>query len=196
MVYRGIITVDRTFKAFAHLACANRAILERAKKKEPGYYWDVMASLVFSAFTFEASLNHIGPKAISYWKELERLPMTNKLSILLEHLKLSPDFGKRPYQSLRQLYGLRNALAHGRDQELSFGPEERVIDDATFKAFDFVRSKPEELCTIEYAEAAYADMETIVVGLFEAAGLGDYRFEAFDTASYSISFISEIEKKG
>lgn len=189
MIYRGAITVDRKVKTFAQLVHANGLILERAKKKEPGYYWDVMSSLVFSAFAFEASLNHIGPKTISYWEELERLPRKNKLTILLKHLNLTPNFGKRPFQSLHALYLFRDAIAHGRDEEISFGPEERVIDSATFKPREIAPTPQEELCTLDHAQAAFDDMKAIITQLFKAAGLGDKPFFSSDSASYSISFI-------
>ena len=97
-------------------------ILERAKKKEAGSDWDTVSSLLFSAFTFEAPLNHIGSKVIPYWDEFERLPRKNKSNILLKHLNMAPDFGKRPFQSLHALYLFRDGVAHGRDEHISFGP--------------------------------------------------------------------------
>jgi hypothetical protein len=41
---------------------------------------------------------------IPYWEELDRLPWRSKLNVILHHVRLSPDFGKRPYQTLLALF--------------------------------------------------------------------------------------------
>jgi hypothetical protein len=90
--------IERTVMTSAVLGQANRVFLERATAGGLGRRADTMASLLFTAFTFEAVLNHVGAKIVPYWRELDRLPWKSKLNVLLHYLKLHVDghlFGRQ-----------------------------------------------------------------------------------------------------
>ena len=68
-----------------------------------------------SAFSLEASLNHIGTKLFPFWKDVEKkLSPESKLNFICHELKLKPNFSKRPYQSFKSILKFRNKLAHGK----------------------------------------------------------------------------------
>ena len=56
-----------------------------------------MASFIFTAFTLEAFLNHIGQGIFKCWNDLEQLSH-QKLNLTAEKLEIEKDEGKRPLQ--------------------------------------------------------------------------------------------------
>lgn len=133
-----------------------------------------MASLVLTAFAFEAFLNHLGARLFAAWSEMESLPPLAKLSVLCERLNVAFDKGARPYQTLTALMKFRNALAHGRTEKLSPKP---TIQDADTVARSINDDRPrtdwELLCSPEYAERAREDLHAVVVALHSASGIKD-----------------------
>ena len=72
MVASVYISKERQLITYSNFWNASRFLLESGKRDERGSYYQFLASLVFSAFTFEAFLNHIGEHLFSRWPELER----------------------------------------------------------------------------------------------------------------------------
>src|SRR5215210_55312 len=90
----------------------NERINERfANEDIEGIAFDILAELVFLAFTIEAKVNFLGSKLIEGWKERERF--WKKLQLVLGHLDLKVDFDTRPYSTINRLKELRDSLAHG-----------------------------------------------------------------------------------
>jgi hypothetical protein len=78
------------------------------------------ASMVFSAFTVEAFLNHVGANRTTFWSTVERkLSPPDKLGLLATFLGLEIDFSKRPFQTFRRMFRLRDALAHGKTESMT-----------------------------------------------------------------------------
>ena len=84
------------------------------EQRHAGARLNLQAAAVFYAFAFEAYLNHVGAEEIEIWEEIERISHTKKLRIIAKHLKLSLDQSRPPFQTLAELFGLRDILAHGR----------------------------------------------------------------------------------
>lgn len=91
---------------------------------------------VFSAFAFEAYLNHLGEAELPCWKDLERLSWESKLRVLSERLRFNPDYGARPFQTLKKLFHRRNKLAHG--QSVSY---EESVDHKDDLPMDWTSEK-------------------------------------------------------
>jgi len=66
----------------------SKCLLETGVDNPKGSFHQFMASLVFTAFTLEAYLNHIGPKLFDDWHDLERLRPHEKLNTVLEKLQI------------------------------------------------------------------------------------------------------------
>lgn len=102
--------------------------MRQAEKEVEGSYFQIMASLIYTAFTFEAYLNHIGKKIFGCWDDLEGLSPKKKLNIIAEKLGIKKDDGKRPYQTLKKLLDFRNNVAHGKTIFLNTMDEIRIVD--------------------------------------------------------------------
>jgi hypothetical protein len=88
--------------------------LDHAKAYEEGSLLQLQASAVFCAFTFEAYLNHVGYEEVQYWDEIEKISYRSKLKVISAHLGVKIDESRRPFQTIIELFRLRDKLAHGR----------------------------------------------------------------------------------
>ena len=93
--------------------------LDQAKKEVEGSFYQIMASLIFTAFSLEAYLNHIGKIIFECWDDLDRLSPYAKINVIAEKLKVNKKNSKRPFQTIRILFIFRNDLAHGKTITLS-----------------------------------------------------------------------------
>lgn len=169
-IYRGTIEV-RTFADLAHGA---DVLIKKTEQEQEGSYYTAMSALLLIAFTFEAYLNHLGDKSFNFWQEIESIKVLDKYNVLCKNLKLSPDFSKRPYQTLTALFKFRNAIAHGKSQILQETKEVSLQDEMHFHA---PKAFWEEYSKLENALRAKEDISIIITELHIAAGLGDYPFE-------------------
>jgi hypothetical protein len=111
---------SKTIYTHSYLYIAAQEALKDAKLTEAGRFYKLMAAELFSALCVEAYLNYFGTLKVPYWEKVERkLGPTEKLEIINHEIKLRPDFGKRPFQSFRVMFQFRNALAHGKIENLS-----------------------------------------------------------------------------
>lgn len=79
----------------------------------------LMPFVVFMAFSIEAYLNSIGDRVIPFWEDLERLPWKNKVNIIHHAAQKHPDWGKVPLQFAKEVFELRDKLAHGKPEKVS-----------------------------------------------------------------------------
>jgi hypothetical protein len=85
------VTKDREVITYAELWHTSRCLLKKGQDEKEGSFHQFMASLVFTAFTLEAYLNHIGPKVFNCWAAIERLGPKEKLDIITEKIGLTID---------------------------------------------------------------------------------------------------------
>jgi hypothetical protein len=74
--------------------------------------------VVFLAFSIESYLNSIGARKLEIWDELERLPWSKKIAILHKTAHRSPDWSRDPLQFAREVFVLRDKLAHGKPERI------------------------------------------------------------------------------
>lgn len=164
------IEIKREVKTFCDLSNGAYILLEKSKENVEGSYYTTMASILFSAFTFEAFLNHLGSKKIKFWEEMETISVNNKYAVLCKEFDVTPQFGVRPYQTIKSLFQFRNAIAHGKSQILEIIDEvDPSVDLKDFKP----KTKWEEYCTEANAERAREDVRKIILELSEKAGEGN-----------------------
>ena len=104
--------------AYYHL----RAIDDKESEgNADGLEMDCMACLLALGVTLEAIINHAATKAIPDWKAEEpnegeaKKPNSHyeqKLTALCEALGIKLNYGQAPFQSLREVRKVRNAMAH------------------------------------------------------------------------------------
>lgn len=182
------ITGERKTSAAAVNRKAAAYFLKLARKTKEGGLYTTAASLIHSSFTHEAFLNSLGSKVISFWDELDRLPVEKKLKIICKQIGYKPDYGSRPYQTLKELFRFRNRLAHGRDEFVRVeGKKIKVTSDIDY--FNALGPDWEQYCTVENAIIALEDITTIANDLNEQAGIEKfvgYPFGSSGSGTYSI----------
>ena len=167
---RAEVSRSRYVNMFGELSHANYVLLEDAKRKNDGYFYEVMSCLVFAAFKHEAFINHVGYALLPNWHDLERARHSDKQNAILTKLGLSIDNGRRPFQTLHDLFAARDELAHGKPQLLT---HDAVLESGSREQMR--RGKPlarwESHCTLEFAQQTYDDTEEVADLLWTAAGL-------------------------
>lgn len=175
--HKARVSKERQVNTYAVMRHASHVILENAEKDPEGSFYQIMASLIFTAFMMEAYLNHIGQRIFKCWNDLERLSHESKLNLIAEKLGLVTNYGKRPYQTLSKLFKFRDSIAHGKSVSLKSVNQTRIVDD-TFDKYmrEFLETQWEKYCTSENAKRALEDMETIIREVHNAAGMTDFPF--------------------
>jgi len=98
------VSKERQVNTYAEMWNASHVMLDKAEKDVEGSYYQLMASLIFTAFTLEACLNHIGKQIFGCWDDLEQLSPQKKMNIIAEKLRVAKDDGKRPFQTVKKLF--------------------------------------------------------------------------------------------
>lgn len=177
----------RQVNMYAELRHASHVLMHQAIKDQSGSFYQVMGSLIFTAFMVEAYLNHVGPHVFKCWCDLERLSPLSKLNLIVERLGIEKDDGKRPYQTLIGLFRFRNTLAHGKSVHLK-SEEVRFFDESSVNdEHEFLRTDWEDYCSEVNAKRALEDAETIVRQIEELTGTGEHDPFPFFTGLHETS---------
>jgi hypothetical protein len=114
------VKLERKVITYADFWHTSEVLLGRAKTEPGGSYYLLLGSLVFSAFSLEAFLNHIGENLFDSWSDLESLSPRGKLIVICERLGLKPKWNVQPWQTVPELVGFRNKIAHGKNALVRF----------------------------------------------------------------------------
>ncbi len=163
-----------TYSEFWH---TSYCLLELAKEDPRGSIHQFRASLVFTAFAYEAYLNHIGPKIFRTWEALERLNPKDKTNVIAERIGVPVNFGEMPFQIIRELFKFRNDIAHGKSVVLEGEDVQSLEKFNENPHYLELRTDWEQSCTLQNAENSRSQIEAAVHILHEAAGIeGEYPF--------------------
>lgn len=173
MVKDAIYDGTREVRTFVDLAHGADILIMKTEQEPKGSYYTTMSALLLTAFTFEAYLNHLGEKTIRFWEEIEPIKIMDKYSVLCKNMDITPDFSKRPYQTLRALFKFRNAIAHGKSQILR---ETKKVSSQDSLHNYAPKAHWEEYSVVQNAKRAKDDVSQIIIELHKAAGLGEYPF--------------------
>jgi hypothetical protein len=160
----------RDVRTYAEIWHGSGILLQRGQEEIRGSKWLWMGSLIFTAFSFEAYLNHIGRKTFACWDIFEKVVSPEgKLDVICERLEIDLPKNKRPRQTLRELIKFRNNVAHGKTVPL----EENTTRDADQYLDEFLGKRPlavwEEYCTEKNALRARSDIKQIMQLIHEKA---------------------------
>lgn len=159
--------LDSAALFFAQMAAEKAADREN---KGDGLTFVCMAAGVMLAFSFEAYLNFMGDKYIGAWDEWAEYH--TKIDKVFQHLKIAPDWSKRPYSSISAMKRLRNTLAHGKPEKIE-RPEKEIIDKAggqKGKKID-LSGDWERLCSPEMIAHAHDDLEEVWKDMIKKSGI-------------------------
>ena len=190
-----LVHKERVIHTYAELWHASRCVLEAGINEPKGSTWQFLSSAVLTAFTFEAYLNHVGPRTIECWPQLDRLPPWSKFELLCETLGVTfPEgTGARPLQTVAKLLDFRNTIAHGRTVELKVKPEVRLANEGLDS---YLGEQPltewERLVRDKsFAERAREDVEAVLTKLHEARTDEKEWLFTFGIGAHSASLIPE-----
>ena len=110
------VQASNTTNTYVYCFIAAKQALVHTEKQE-GLLYSCMTAGLFSAFTIEAYLNHIGQIKVRSWDAVERkLGPREKLLLLQEMFSFKADLSKPPFQSLHTVLSLRNSIVHGKTE--------------------------------------------------------------------------------
>jgi len=168
-VRKAHVTKQRDVRIHAELWHAANCLLDAGQKEAKASAHQFRASLVFRAFYLEALLNWLGQHLIPHWNYLERLKPREKLDLLNDLIHVTPDYGSRPWQIVKELFAFRNYLAHGKPESLNAESVEDLNDVLDGKLGEPIQTEWERFCSEETAVRAKEDVEKIATLLYEAA---------------------------
>ena len=115
---------------------------------------DCTTSILYSAFALEAYLNYAGEKLFSYWHEIEKcLNPIAKIKLIGEHLAIKIDLGSRPFQTVKQVFDVRNRVVH---------PKAELAEGDYLSEENLPKPVWEKHSTIQLAEQAIKDFGDII----------------------------------
>jgi hypothetical protein len=162
---------QRDVRIHAELWHTSNCLLRTGQQSPNGSAHQFRASLIFRAFALEAFLNWLGPQIIPHWKYLERLTPREKLDLVADIVQMKPDYGSRPWQIVKDLFDFRNALAHGKPENVESEGREDLNDILKSGQQDLVRTQWEHFVTEKNAIRAQEDVERIATTLYKTANV-------------------------
>jgi hypothetical protein len=155
-----------------------------------GIAFEYMACLVMLAFTFEAKINFLGHKLIKGWNE--RQSFNSKVTEVLGHLRVTPDWKVRPFSSIETLKNFRDSIAHGKPVETTFDEEVIKPADDIDRRID-LDSEWLAYCSHDNVFNTYDDVDAIWGQLLNASGLKVY--DTITRGDSGLTFIERIVEK-
>ena len=175
------VSKDATINTYAHLWHASRTLRRQTENKVSGWHFQIMASLVFAAFTLEAFCNHVGDYLFDSWADNERkLSPQEKLSLICKHLQLKKDDGNRPFQTVRTLLKFRNDLAHGKSVKMQQSSE--VPMDERYDEFlqEELKADWQKYVSNDNLVKVHEDVGKLIRTIHEASKMEDVAFNLGD----------------
>ena len=161
---------ERTIHTHAELWHASRVVLTSGQKIAKGSVWQFLASAIFTAFAFEAYLNHVGPQVYARWDDVERLSPLAKLDLICHFLDIKLVTQSAELSAIKELFDFRNKIAHGRTRNIS---DTKVMrpEDVDLYFSDVPRDSWEKLIKDEkFAVRVRKHVETLANRISLAAG--------------------------
>jgi len=144
-------------------------IKERLSKGDrDGIGLEMMACLVLLAFAVEAKFNFLGHKLIKDWNERDKA--LNKVKKVLKHLGVNDDLKDPPYKTIEDLKKFRDALAHGKPQEIKYEGDVAATEQE-LRQQGRLSAEYEKFLKEELVYQAYDNVETIWKDLLTKSGL-------------------------
>lgn len=177
------MTGTATFNTFSYLLNGAASLLQTAKVHPQGSAHVLVSSALFCAFTVEAHLNHIGEAKLPFWKIVEpKLSWGMKLELIAQHLGIELEYGKRPLQTVGELFKFRDRLAHGKTttQEVSYECRAGLEDEFSALDPDWLKKFWSE----EAVERALADVTQLLKLFHEKAGFDSLTLYGISTGAF------------
>jgi len=129
-----------------------------AEKSEDGRVLILQAAKVFSFFTLEAYLNHIGHEEVKKWDTYQHFPFNNKIKAVAQALGMEESLDNLLMTHISALRTFRNDMAHGKTMVRT----ETVItkDEPNFN--DMWKIFSHETITIQDVQKDYSVVKEVI----------------------------------
>ena len=153
-------TQERHYSAHHMLIETAQRSNERVIRQEPGWSYDALATMMFSALAVEALANAFGERKVDNWSDYESSTPNAKLQLVAVSLHIKYDRQIEPWATARWLIKFRNLVAHAKPQLIR---DEVVLtqNELDKRLFDRPESKIEREVTVENAARALSAASAI-----------------------------------
>lgn len=170
---------------FASMRIGAKFMLQNSLEFRDGRLYSHISSLIYSAFTMEAYLNHLGTISTDIWdKKTNNFPVLKKFELLAKNAKIEFDYCIRPYITLKELFQFRNQIAHGKTIN-------RTINCLAEECEDFDKKDIEigwrNFATFENSKRCIEDVEELITKLHLSSGYSENPFSKISHSFYGIS---------
>jgi len=163
--------------------------LKAARESNEGRYFNCMIAMVFSAFCLEAYFNHLGDLIVKDWGKNERnYTPDEKLELLTFTLGIQIDKGRRPYQTMKEIFHFRDGIAHAKTQSLN-NETIQIVNENPY----LPQTEWEEKIKLNNAKKYLKDTKDIIYQLQHSAGINRDPFVIVSSAR-SGSRLDETKK--
>jgi hypothetical protein len=147
---------ERHYSAHHALLEAASRQLEITSKQQPGWFYNALIAITFSALALEALSNAVGDRLIADWKDdFESCSPAAKTRLLTDKLGIAFEKKNEPWHTINWLGKFRNQIAHPKPEMLR---TEEVIGQAKHSLLetDAPESRLEREVTLVNAKRAVA----------------------------------------
>jgi hypothetical protein len=183
---------ERLLVTYAEHWQSSQTFLKLGIENPEGSYHQFLGSIVFTAFSLEAFLNHVGEAIFKSWPELEKLTPKGKVNLITEKLGVKVDYGSMPWQIIPEIIGVRNKIAHGKNELLR---DERMLTVDTYdeKMGEILRSHWQSYVTQQSAERACEKVQEICKTIWAKANFKELELFEIGGQSGSAEFVADVE---
>lgn len=133
--------------------------------------------MVFSAFSLEAYIYHIGIHVVPNWDKTEKYKdPKRKLLELTAGRKFYPDFSSRPFATFDQIFDFRKQIVHGKTEHLQ--QEEIREGEVGGNIPEMLLTSWEKMITLDIAISFVEDSQSMIKTLHPIFG---YKTDPFFT---------------
>ena len=176
MVAKAKFHSQRRVIPYVYLRQASLHALDLARSDEAGRFFNLIASMLFTAFCIEGYLNFLGRIEIHNWEKIERrIGRKGRLRKLCDKLSINLDFRRNPYFTYLRIFEFRDLLVHSRVVRItSTGIQEDMVSTPFYP-----KAKWEKLVSIKNAEKFF-DLSAEMIRLLHTKG--GFPEDPFDSA--------------
>ncbi len=151
--------------------CFNKEVQKKFDSGETeGVYHEMLACLVFSAFSVEAKVNFVGWKVLEKgWPE--RANLREKINLLNVHLDCDLVWSERPLHTIRELKRFRDTVAHGKPEIV----DETKIVNVEPEIWDALKGQWEQSVNRDFVQRCIDDEKKLWNVLLEKADIELYQ---------------------
>lgn len=183
---------ERLLITYAEHWHSSSTFLKLGTENPKGSYHQFLGSIIFTVFSLEAFLNHVGEALFESWPELEMLTPKGKVNLITEKLGIKVDYGSMPWQIIPEIIGVRNTIAHGKNELLK---DERMLTVDTYdeKMGEILRAHWQSYATKQKAEQAREKVEEICKAIWAKTKFKGHELFQIGGQSGSAEFVADGE---